>query len=90
MLTPEQKEAQEALEIAIRAHTEAWKDEEPQSTSEVLVEWVVVMYLTGWDDDGDEVAAYRFAFPNGQLADHKACGLLEYGAHLLKYGRRTE
>ena len=87
-MTDEQRAAQEALQAALEAHNRAWTP--PGEDPGLLVDWIVVGQTTRFDDDGDRVSAYDLIFAGGQMDEHRAVGLLDYGAYLLKFGARSE
>jgi hypothetical protein len=86
--TDEQRATQDALQAALEAHNRAWSP--AGADPGLLVDWVVVTQTTRFDDDGDRISAYGLIFAGGQMDEHRAVGLLDYGSHLLKFGGRSE
>jgi hypothetical protein len=85
-ITPEQREAQQRLQDAIENHCRVWTPhEETPVGGEMLIDWAVVMHLTGYNEEGHEVAAYRLAYTNGEMPQHRAVGLFEYASYLVKH-----
>lgn len=87
-LTDEQRATQQALQEALEAHSRAWSPEGEDPG--LLVDWIVVTQTTRFDDEGDRESAYGLIFAGGQMDEHRAIGLLDYGAYLLKFGARSE
>lgn len=86
-MTEEQRAAEAQLQEALEAHVRAWK---PAHEDGLLVDWTIVAQLTSFDDDGDRQSAYHLIFGGGQMDEHRAIGLLDYGIHLLKFGARDD
>lgn len=83
--TTEQRQAQEELQGAIEQHIQAFG----VAGDGLLVDWALVMQLTGFDEDGDRTTVYHLAFATGQLDDHRAVGLFDYASHLVRFGAST-
>lgn len=79
-LTPEQRSAQRKLQEAIEEQVAQYRDDDRG----VVTDWVVVMATEGYSSEGNAQSAYYLAFANGEMAEHRAVGLLEWGVHMLK------
>jgi hypothetical protein len=81
-LTDEQKAAQEALQTAVERHIAAYRD----GDTGVVADWILVTSTAGFGDRGQGTSAYYLAFMGGEMAEHRAIGLLDWGKHMLKAG----
>lgn len=82
-LTPEQRQAHEVLDEAIKKVLElqGTANDEPLPT---LVDWVVVVEGISFDDDGDQEGWYNILFRGGQARRSVALGLLDIGVELME------
>ena len=87
-MSDEQRATQEALQAALEAHSRAWA--RPGEDPGLLVDWTVVTQTTRFDDEGNRESAYGLIFAGGQMDEHRAIGLLDYGIYLLKFGSRAD
>jgi hypothetical protein len=78
--TPEQREADDALDAAIRRVIELGDD----YSGELLTDWAVVYCcLHSTEDDRH---AYGACYPGGSLAGYRVLGLLDLAAHQIRTG----
>jgi hypothetical protein len=78
--TPEQKEADDALEAAIRRVLElgeGWR-------GELLTDWVVAYVCV--DPEDYEQSVYGACYPGGSLQAYRALGLMDLASHQLRTG----
>jgi hypothetical protein len=52
-----------------------------QEEGDLLVDWIVVGYVTNPDDE--KASAYPMLYSNGEMPTYRARGLLETGLHYL-------
>jgi hypothetical protein len=85
--TPEQAEAEDALQIAVENHIRAFRAGGPAGPLEVTGDWMLVATVVSLDLDNNERRyAYHLAFSGGEQPEHIAYGLLEMAGQLLSEG----
>lgn len=84
--TPEQTAANEQLQSAMENYLRTFCRQQ----GALLVDWVVVLQSSWYDDDGDRCSAYHMAFSTGEMDEHRAIGLLEYGKDLVLHGEAAD
>lgn len=83
MRTPEQIEADEALDAAInKCFAVYWPDESPA----VLVDYIVCTNRVSFDDEGDQVDEYGHLYRNGNMPIHRSVGLLSTTQYRIQSG----
>jgi hypothetical protein len=77
-LTPEQREADKAIEAAIKRWVEVYK---PEGVSReypmILSEYVMVCTHAGYDTEGNNITGYQVIYSEN-VRPHSAVGLLSY------------
>jgi hypothetical protein len=81
-MNPQQKAAQEKLEEAVQQHVAAYRGDDDG----VIADWILVTSTSGYDADGDGTSGYYMAYQGGEMSEHRAVGLLEWGKHMLTIG----
>lgn len=85
-MTPDQKAASQALQKAVEDHIKAIDDEIGRPDNPMVVtDWITIVACEGYSDDG-LMSSYYILMPNGEIAEHKALGLLKYGSRMLVDG----
>lgn len=90
--SPEEREANEAIEAAIEQYRAVWQKYHPESQEGTLVDWIVVAADTKPDleDSSDDVTSYSIIMPKGGMPWYRARGLLEAGIEYMSgMGERT-
>lgn len=79
--TPEERAANDAIEVAIDAYREAYRAAHPDCTHGTMVDWVVIAAETkaNMEDPSEDVTAYSIVMPGGGIPWYRARGLLEAG-----------
>lgn len=83
--TQAEKDASDALELAIDAFRIAYNNAHPDATDGTIVDWIVVAAETkpNLSDPDDDVTAYSIIMPNGGIPWYRARGLLQAGIFYL-------
>lgn len=84
-LTPQQQErmdAQDNLQRAVERHVAAYRGDDDG----IVADWVLISSTSGFDDDGKGTSGYYLAFMGGEMAEHRAVGLMMWGKHMIESG----
>jgi len=82
-LTPEQRQAHEELDQAIKKVLEL-QGVEDDGPMPFLVDWLVVVEGVNYDDNGDSMGWHNVLFRGGQCRRSVALGLLDIGVELME------
>lgn len=92
MRTPEEREANDAIETAIERYRKAYRDAHPEAVQGTLTDWIVVAAETAPDleDAEEDVTAYTIIMAGGGIPWYRSIGLLTAGKHYLTYNAGPE
>jgi len=81
----EERATNDAIEDAINAYREAFRQTHPDATHGTIVDWIVVAAETkpNMEDSEEDITAYTIIMPNGGIPWYRARGLMEAGVKYL-------